>query len=92
MIRKVTRQHLTGIDDGTKEKTVNLVLKEEAKKGYFGSVTAGTDFNKYYQSKLSASRFTSTLKMGALITADRTGRNGMSWEEEQDYGNISNVS
>ncbi|MEO8172402.1 MAG: outer membrane beta-barrel protein, partial [Sediminibacterium sp.] len=87
--KKSDQSTLTGIDDGSKEKTVNLILKEEAKKGYFGSVTAGTDFNKYYQSKLSASRFTSTLKMGALVTADRTGRNGMSWEEEQDYGNIS---
>ncbi len=89
--KKSDQSTLTGIDDGSKEKTVNLVLKEEAKKGYFGSVTAGTDFNKYYQSKLSASRFTSSLKMGALITADRTGRNGMSWEEEQDYGNITST-
>jgi hypothetical protein len=89
--KKSDQATLTGIDDGSKEKTVNLVLKEEAKKGYFGSATAGTDFNKYYQGKISASRFTSTLKMGALITADRTGRNGMSWEEEQDYGNITST-
>lgn len=87
--RKSDQSTLTGIDDGSKEKTVNLVLKEEAKKGYFGSVTAGTDFDKYYQSKISASRFTSSLKAGMLITADRTGRGGMNWEEMQDYGSIS---
>lgn len=90
--RKSDQSTLTGIDDGVKQKTVNLVLKSDAKKGYFGTATAGTDFNKYYQSKLSASRFTSSLKAGALITADRTGRNGMSWEEMQDYGNISTVA
>ncbi|MES2332894.1 MAG: outer membrane beta-barrel protein [Bacteroidota bacterium] len=87
--KKSDQSTLTGIDDGSKEKTVNLVLKEEAKKGYFGSVTAGSDLDKYYQGKIAASRFTSTLKVGTLITADRTGRNGMSWEEEQDYGGIS---
>ncbi|MES2003525.1 MAG: TonB-dependent receptor [Bacteroidota bacterium] len=89
--KKSDQATLTGIDDGTKQKTVNLILKEDAKKGYFGSVTAGSDFNKYYQSKLTASRFTSTLKAGVLVTADRTGRNGMNWEEMQDYGSISST-
>jgi hypothetical protein len=89
--KKSDQAALTGIDDGTKQKTVNLILKEDAKKGYFGTATAGTDFNKYYQSKLSASRFTSTLKAGILVTADRTGRNGMSWEEMQDFGSISST-
>lgn len=87
--KKSDQSTLTGIDDGSKQKTVNLVMKEDAKKGYFGTATAGTDFNKYYQSKISANRFTSSLKAGALITTDRTGRNGMSWEEMQDYGSIS---
>lgn len=89
--RKSDQSVLTGIDDGTKQKTVNLVLKEDAKKGYFGKVEAGSDFNKYYQSKLTASRFTNTLKAGVLISADRTGRNGMNWEEMQDYGSITST-
>ncbi|NCI46482.1 outer membrane beta-barrel family protein [Sediminibacterium soli] len=87
--KKSDQATLTGIDDGSKEKTVNLILKEDAKKGYFGRVDAGTDFDKYYQSKISANRFTSSLKAGALVVADRTGRNGMNWEEMQDYGEIS---
>jgi hypothetical protein len=87
--KKSDQATLTGIDDGTKEKTMNLILKEDAKKGYFGTVSAGSDFDKFYESKLSASRFTSTLKAGILATADRTGRGGMNWEEMQDYGSIS---
>ncbi len=87
--KKSDQSTLTGIDDGTKQKTVNLILKADAKKGYFGSATAGSSFNKYYQSKLTASRFTSTLKTGVFISADKTGRNGMNWEEMQDYGVVT---
>jgi hypothetical protein len=89
--RKSDQATLTGIDDGTKEKTLNLVMKEDAKKGHFGNVTGGTDFNKYYQAKATANRFTSTVKTGVLFIADRTGRNGMNWEEEQDFGNTSST-
>jgi hypothetical protein len=89
--KKSDQATLTGIDDGTKQKTVNLVMKEDAKKGYFGTAQAGTDFDKYYQAKVTANRFTSTAKAGILFTADRTGRNAMSWEEMQDFGSISST-
>ncbi|SKA05639.1 outer membrane beta-barrel family protein [Sediminibacterium ginsengisoli] len=89
--KKSDQATLTGIDDGEKQKAINLVMKEDAKKGYFGKVEAGTDFNKYYQAKATANRFTSTMKAGAYLTADRTGRNGMSWEEMQDFGNVTTV-
>ncbi|MEO8173932.1 MAG: outer membrane beta-barrel protein, partial [Sediminibacterium sp.] len=72
--RKSDKATITGIDDGVKDKTVNIVLKDDAKKGYFGELLGGTDFNRYYQGKATISRFTSTLKMGALFVADRSGR------------------
>lgn len=84
--KKSDQATLTGIDDGQKQKAINLVMKEDAKKGYFGKVEAGTDFKQYYQAKAMANRFTSTKKMGAYFATDRTGRNGMSWEESQDFG------
>jgi hypothetical protein len=83
---------LTGIDDGQKKKTLNLILKEDAKKGYFGQAQAGTDFNKYYQGKANFNRFTSTLKAGAYVSADRTGKNEMSWNEMQDFGGVTTVA
>lgn len=89
--KKSDQSTLTGIDDGAKQKTVNLILKADAKKGYFGTATAGSSFDKYYQSKLIASRFTSTLKAGILVTADKTGRNGMNWDEMQDFGSMTSI-
>ncbi len=87
--KKSDQATLTGIDDGQKQKAINLVMKEDAKKGYFGKAEAGSDFKQYYQSKITANRFTSTKKMGAYLTADRTGNNHMTWEEQQDFGNLN---
>ena len=89
--KKTDQATLTGIDDGEKEKTINIVLKEDAKKGYFGRIEAGSDFNKYYQGKATANRFTSTLKAGGYIGVDRTGRDGMSWEDEENFGGFTPV-
>ncbi len=36
----------TGVDDGKKEKTINLVLKEDRKKGWFGTVAASSGGSK----------------------------------------------
>ncbi len=82
--KKSDQATLTGIDDGQKQKAINLIMKDDAKKGYFGKVEAGSDLKQYYQGKVTANRFTSTKKMGAYLTADRTGNNNMSWEEYQD--------
>lgn len=83
--KKSDQSVITGIDDGQKQKTLNLILKEDAKKGYFGNAQAGTDFDKYYQAKLTANRFTSKMKAGIYTTADRTGKNNMTWNEMQDF-------
>ena len=37
---------------GNEGKTVNIKLKEDAKKGAFGKIMAGTDFNKYIDCKV----------------------------------------
>ena len=41
-------EELTGIADGEKFKAINLTLKEEYKKGYFGKVSAGVGKDPTY--------------------------------------------
>lgn len=84
--RKSDKAMTTGIDDGIRQKTINLVLKEDAKKGYFGELLGGSDFQKYYQGKGMIARFTSKLKAGALVIADRTGRDLAGFQEGSDFG------
>jgi len=81
------RSKLTGIDDGVKQKTVNLVLKDDSKRGYFGKLESGSDFDKYYQSKVTANKFSPDSKKGFYLSGDRTGKNDMNFAEGQDYGN-----
>ncbi|OIR14229.1 hypothetical protein GALL_46910 [mine drainage metagenome] len=90
--KKSDQSVITGIDDGQKQKTLNLILKEDAKKGYFGNAQAGTDFDKYYQAKLTANRFTSKMKAGIYTTVDRTGKNNMTWNEMQDFSDNLTIS
>jgi len=46
--RKSDRARLSGIDDGSRVKTLNLVLKDDSKKGYFGKLEAGANAGGNY--------------------------------------------
>jgi hypothetical protein len=46
---------LTGFDDGNSEKTINLKLKQDKKKGVFGKVSAGGGTNERYQGRFNVS-------------------------------------
>ena len=39
--KKSEQAEFTGIDDGEKTKTINLQLKDDKKKGYFGKLVGG---------------------------------------------------
>jgi hypothetical protein len=43
---KSEQEKITGIADGSEEKVMNLELKNEYKKGYFGKITAGYGYGK----------------------------------------------
>ncbi|GAB2567957.1 outer membrane beta-barrel protein [Spirosoma areae] len=52
----------SGIDDGNRERTINLTIKRDKRKGYFGqnSIGAGTDRDgglQRYQGRLNVNRF-----------------------------------
>ncbi len=47
--KKSDQAEFTGVDDGQKTKTINLQLKEDKKKGFFGKLDAGAGTDNYYQ-------------------------------------------
>lgn len=83
--KKSDQAVFTGIDDGQTAKTINLQMKEDAKKGYFGKVEAGTDFDKYRYGKGMLNAFKGKRKFAAFITNDNTKFESLNWNERNNY-------
>jgi len=70
---------MTGFDDGNSEKTINLTLKKDKKKGAFGKINAGGGTNERYQGKFNASSFKGARQMSAIGMANNTNAEGFSF-------------
>jgi hypothetical protein len=83
---KSEQQQLTGMTTGNEGKTVNIKLKEDAKKGAFGKLYAGTDFNKYIDSKVLYNKFTGKKKFSVYGTRTNVNAGSLNWEDRQKLG------
>ena len=88
--KKSEQAEFTGVDDGQKTKTINLELKEDKKKGYFGKVEAGTDFDRYRNGKAMMNSFKKKQKIAAYITHNNTTFEGLNWNEQRNFGSSDN--
>ncbi len=71
--RKTDQAIFTGIDDGTRIKTINLVMKESAKDGYFGKEEAGGNTGAFYNANGALAAFRDKEQFTALGLASNTG-------------------
>jgi len=83
--KKSDQAVFTGIDDGQTAKTINLQMKEDAKKGYFGKIEAGADFDRYRYGKGMLNAFKGKRKFAAFITNDNTKFESLNWNERNNY-------
>ncbi len=74
--RKSEEAELTGIDDGVRLQTVNVVLKEEARKGVFGNAEALYGTENLYAGNLFAAKFNSTERIGITANTNNMGASG----------------
>lgn len=95
--KKSDQAEFTGIDDGERKKTINLKLKEDKKKGYFGKMDgageplAGSDSR--YNTNLMLSSFKGKRKISGFLLNGNTGQDGLSWQDSDKFGGgNSNVS
>ncbi|ANH80358.1 hypothetical protein A8C56_04620 [Niabella ginsenosidivorans] len=89
--KKSDQATFTGIDDGSKEKTINLKLKDNAKKGYFGKAEAGGGTDGRFNNSLMANSFKNKRKLSAYGIMSNTGNLNLNWDDETKYGGGSNV-
>jgi hypothetical protein len=90
--KKSEQAEFTGVDDGQKTKTINLELKDDKKKGYFGKLEAGTDFDRYRTGKAMINSFKKKQKIAAYITHNNNSFEGLNWNEQRNFGSGSNMN
>ncbi|MEO5908480.1 MAG: carboxypeptidase-like regulatory domain-containing protein, partial [Ginsengibacter sp.] len=83
--KKSDQAEFTGIDDGNTTKTLNLKLKDNAKHGYFGKLSAGA-LDKYYNAQALINAFKGKRKLAAFLIGSSTNNTGLDWRESQNYG------
>lgn len=70
---------LTGFEDGNYEKTINLKLKADKKKGVFGKVSAGGGTDGRYEGKANVNSFKGARQMSMLAMGNNTNAEGFSF-------------
>jgi len=94
--KKSDQAEFTGIDDGETKKTINLKLKEDKKKGYFGKIDAAnqpaTDGDSRYNINSMFSSFKGKRKLSAFLLNGNTGQDGLSWQDSDRFGGRDDVS
>lgn len=83
--KKSDQAAFSGIDDGQREKTINLELKEEKRNGAFGTLMAGAGTDDRFQSRLSLNRFTKTRQLSLLGMGNNVNEQGFSMEEYMNF-------
>ena len=84
--KKSDQSEFTGIDDGVKDKTINLKLKEDKKKGYFGKIEAGGGLPDKYNNAIMLNAFKGKRKLAGYGILSNTGQTNLDWEDANNYG------
>ncbi|SKB57321.1 Outer membrane receptor proteins, mostly Fe transport [Parapedobacter luteus] len=90
--KRSDQAEFTGVDDGERSKTLNIVLKEDKKTGHFGKVDAGVGNKDFYQGQAMFNRFNNKQRFSAFGTLGNTGRTGLSWQDADRYSPSGSTS
>ncbi len=86
---KSEQSKLTGVDDGKKEKAINLELKEEFKKGKFGKFTGAIGNENRWAGKGNFNKFNKNEQFSVIGYANNINETGVNWN---DYGEFKGNS
>ncbi len=95
---KTEQEKLTGLSLEKDQKTMNLELKEDFKKGGFGKILAGLGIEQRedfitgektepskWELKGNYNKFNKKEQFSLIAVQNNTGRNGMNWNDYQDF-------
>ncbi len=82
--KKSDQAEFTGIDDGVKDKTINLKMKKQ--EGYFGKIEAGGGLKDKYDNSAMINLFKNKRKIAGYGIMSNTGQTNLDWQDAQNYG------
>lgn len=85
--RRSDVSQFTGIDDGVRDRTIDLLLKEDRKKGIFGDVLAGLGTGEHYLASGRVFRFSKVSQIAVLGNFNNINRFGIKGGE---FGQAAN--
>jgi len=90
---KTQEARATGIDDGQREKVLNLTIKKDKKKGWFGNANASGGTTDKYNGYLSANRFEQDKQFALLMMSNNTNTSNFSWEDMRTFagGDVGSI-
>ncbi|MEO7393871.1 MAG: carboxypeptidase regulatory-like domain-containing protein, partial [Chitinophagaceae bacterium] len=71
----------TKIDDGSRSKTINIKLKKDRNKGYFGRALAGVGDQGRYEGNLSINKFNGNKRISLLFNGNNINKQGFSFSD-----------
>jgi len=83
--KKSDEADFTGIDDGSRSKTINLLLKDNKKSAWLGDVQAGYGTDNHYETNAKIYRFTKTDQFAALGMLNNINEFGFSFNDYIDF-------
>lgn len=83
--KKSDQSVFTGIDDGQREKTINLELKEEKRNGAFGTLMAGLGSSDRYEAKASINKFSKASQLSFLGMGNNINDQGFSLDDYMNF-------
>jgi len=83
--KKSDQSLFTGIEDGQREKTINLELKEEKRNGAFGNIMGGAGTEDRFQAKANVNRFGKGRQLSFLGMGNNVNEQGFSMDEFMNF-------
>jgi hypothetical protein len=83
--RQSDQAQLTGFEDGNSEKTINLKLKKDKKKGVFGKINGGVGNKERLEGKANVNSFKGARQFSAIGMGNNTNAEGFSFMDIMNF-------
>ncbi|MEZ0484692.1 outer membrane beta-barrel protein [Fibrella aquatica] len=78
--RQSDQSQFSGVDDGERDRTINLVTKRDRRRGVFGQESGGYGTDDRYQGRISVNRFNNGQQLSAIGQLNNINQQGFTGE------------